>query len=81
MSGFASRNGEEGGDPLLPPLALADMIAGLYGSNALLMALRSRSTSGKGQVIDLALLDAMTFSIRTRSFRLPALAEAKASCG
>jgi len=60
MSGFASRNGEEGGDPLLPPLALADMIAGLYGSNALLMALRSRSTSGKGQVIDLALLDAMT---------------------
>ncbi|EPX85233.1 CaiB/BaiF CoA transferase family protein [Salipiger mucosus] len=60
MSGFASRNGEEGGDPLLPPLALADMIAGLYGSNAILMSLRSRETTGRGQVVDLGLLDAMT---------------------
>ncbi|SFP83659.1 CaiB/BaiF CoA transferase family protein [Tranquillimonas alkanivorans] len=59
MSGFAHRNGEEGGDPLLPPLALADMIAGLYGSNALLMALRSREQTGLGQVVDLSLLEAM----------------------
>ena len=44
---------------LLPPLALADMISGLYGSNAILMALRARNASGKGQIIDLALLDAM----------------------
>ena len=60
MSGFASRNGEEGGDPLLPPLALADMIAGLYGANAVMMALRARDASGRGQIVDLALLDAMT---------------------
>lgn len=60
MSGFASRNGEAGGGPLLPPLALADMIAGLYGANAVQMALRVRDATGRGQVIDLALLDAMT---------------------
>lgn len=60
MSGFASRNGEEGGDPLLPPLALADMIAGIYGSNAVLMSLRAREATGRGQVVDLGLLDAMT---------------------
>ena len=67
MSGFAHRNGEQSGGPLLPPLALADMIAGLYGSNAVLMALRVRdsaSTSanqsqGAGQIIDLSLLEAM----------------------
>ncbi|GAA4217084.1 crotonobetainyl-CoA:carnitine CoA-transferase CaiB-like acyl-CoA transferase [Sagittula marina] len=59
MSGFAHRNGEEGGDPLLPPLALADMIAGLYGSNAIMMALRSREQTGRGQVVDLSLLEAM----------------------
>lgn len=59
MSGFAHRNGEEGGDPLLPPLALADMISGLYGANAVMMALRARDHGGAGQVIDLSLLDAM----------------------
>ena len=60
MSGFASRNGEADGGPLLPPLALADMIAGLYGSNAVMMALRARDVSGKGQVIDLSLLEAIS---------------------
>ena len=59
MSGFAARTGEPGGGPLLPPLALADMIAGLYGSNAIMMALRHRDQTGTGQVVDLALLDAM----------------------
>ena len=59
MSGFAHRNGEAGGGPLLPPLALADMISGLYGSNAILMALRSRDTTGAGQMIDLSLLDSI----------------------
>ena len=40
MSGFASKNGFADRPPVLPPLALADMIAGLYGSNAVLIALR-----------------------------------------
>lgn len=59
MSGFAHRNGEAGGGPLLPPLALADMIAGLYGANAVMMALRSRDATGHGQTVDLSLLEAM----------------------
>lgn len=59
MSGFAQRNGEAGGDPLLPPLALADMISGLYGANAVMIALRVRDQQGRGQIIDLSLLDAM----------------------
>lgn len=59
MSGFAHRNGEPDGDPLLPPLALADMISGLYGANAVMMALRSRDGDGRGQIIDLSLLESM----------------------
>jgi crotonobetainyl-CoA:carnitine CoA-transferase CaiB-like acyl-CoA transferase len=47
---------------VLPPLALADMIAGLYGANAVLIALREVERGGKGQVIDLPLLDPI-FSI------------------
>ncbi|WP_458792857.1 CaiB/BaiF CoA transferase family protein [Yoonia sp. MH D7] len=60
MSGFAARNGPAGGEPLLPPLALADMVAGLYGANAVSMALRARDAGQGGQAIDLSLLDAMT---------------------
>ena len=59
MSGFAQRNGEMDGGPLLPPLALADMISGIYGSNAVMIALRARDETGRGQVVDLSLLDAM----------------------
>ncbi len=58
MSGFAHRNGFVDREPVLPPLALADMIAGIYGSSAVLTALfaRERGTA-RGQVIDLSLLE------------------------
>ena len=39
MSGFAAMTGEEKQAPLLPPLALADMVAGLTGFGAILMAI------------------------------------------
>jgi crotonobetainyl-CoA:carnitine CoA-transferase CaiB-like acyl-CoA transferase len=58
ISTFAGKNGYPDRPPLLPPLALADMIAGLYGFGATLVALRARDANGgKGQVVDLPLLD------------------------
>jgi crotonobetainyl-CoA:carnitine CoA-transferase CaiB-like acyl-CoA transferase len=58
LSGFASRNGFPDREPLLPPLALADMIAGLYGAMATMIALREvEAKGGRGQVIDLSLLE------------------------
>ncbi len=58
MSGFAARTGFPDREPVLPPLALADMIAGLQGSMAVMMALRSRDRGkSRGQVIDLSLLE------------------------
>jgi len=57
MSGFAAKNGFPDRPPVLPPLALADMVAGLYGAYATMIALREVEKGGRGQVIDLPLLD------------------------
>jgi crotonobetainyl-CoA:carnitine CoA-transferase CaiB-like acyl-CoA transferase len=60
MSGFAAKTGFADREPVLPPTALADMIAGLYGMASVMTALREIEVkSGKGQVIDLSLLEAM----------------------
>ena len=58
MSGFAAMTGEEKQAPLLPPLALADMVAGLTGFGAILMAiLASKKNNIGGQIIDLSLFE------------------------
>jgi crotonobetainyl-CoA:carnitine CoA-transferase CaiB-like acyl-CoA transferase len=57
MSGFAAMNGYPDRPPVLPPLALADMIAGLYGAFAVVTAIRAIEHGGTGQVIDLPLFD------------------------
>jgi formyl-CoA transferase len=60
MSGFASFNGFADREPVLPPMYLADTVAGLYGAAAAMIALREvEKNGGRGQVIDLPLLDPM----------------------
>jgi crotonobetainyl-CoA:carnitine CoA-transferase CaiB-like acyl-CoA transferase len=73
MSGFAAMNGFADREPVLPPIYLADMTAGLYGAIGVLAALRAvENGSGSGQVIDVSLLDSV-FSIlgpQAANFRL-----------
>ncbi|MFK0300340.1 CaiB/BaiF CoA transferase family protein [Brevundimonas sp. NPDC090276] len=58
MSGFAAINGFDDREPVLPPMYLADGVAGSYGASAALLALReAERPGGKGQVIDLPLYD------------------------
>ncbi|HUZ02177.1 MAG TPA: CoA transferase [Thermomicrobiaceae bacterium] len=58
MSGFAHITGEPDGPPTLPPFALADGIAALAGTSAVAFALFHRDArGGKGQVIDLAIIE------------------------
>src|SRR5690606_40856166 len=58
MSGYAYRTGFPDREPVLPPLALADMIAGLYGASAVTTALLAREKGrAEGQIIDLSLLE------------------------
>ena len=58
MSGFASMNGFADREPVLPPMYLADSVAGLHGASAAMIALReAERKGGAGQVIDLPLLE------------------------
>jgi crotonobetainyl-CoA:carnitine CoA-transferase CaiB-like acyl-CoA transferase len=58
ISGFAAINGFPDREPVLPPMYLADGIAGIYGATAAMIALREVEVrGGHGQVIDLPLLD------------------------
>lgn len=58
MSGFASMTGWPDKPPLLPPLALADMVAGLAGFGGVVSAVVARQNGmAKGQVIDLSLFE------------------------
>jgi len=57
MSGFAAMTGTAEGPPTLPPVPLGDMSAALYGVGAAMIALYHRGQRGKGQVIDLSLLE------------------------
>ena len=55
LSGFAAINGEPGGQPLLPPIALTDEVAGLVAAFATMVAVHS----GVGQVVDVNLIESM----------------------
>ena len=63
FSGFASITGLADGPPTLPPFGLADGVAALAGTSAVMMALYWRDArGGRGQVIDLSLYEPL-FSI------------------
>jgi crotonobetainyl-CoA:carnitine CoA-transferase CaiB-like acyl-CoA transferase len=57
MGGMMSITGESGGEPQRAGVPIADIITGMYASIAICAALAHRATSGKGQHLDLALLD------------------------
>ncbi|MCZ2859111.1 CaiB/BaiF CoA transferase family protein [Blastococcus sp. VKM Ac-2987] len=57
MSGFAAITGEPDGPPTLPPFGLADGISALAAAFATMTALRARDTTGRGQVVDLAIIE------------------------
>jgi crotonobetainyl-CoA:carnitine CoA-transferase CaiB-like acyl-CoA transferase len=57
MSVTGERDDRPGGGPQKVGIAISDILTGLYATIGILGALRERETSGKGQHIDLALLD------------------------
>jgi crotonobetainyl-CoA:carnitine CoA-transferase CaiB-like acyl-CoA transferase len=60
MSVTGHADGEPGGGPLRVGVAMADIMSGMYATVAVLAALAERNQSGRGQHIDLALLDVQT---------------------
>ena len=57
MSGFMSITGEPDGQPQRAGVAITDLFTGLYSVSAILSAVYQRERTGKGQHIDMALLD------------------------
>ncbi|MFQ5382085.1 MAG: CaiB/BaiF CoA transferase family protein [Dehalococcoidia bacterium] len=57
MGGVMSITGEPGGGPVRPGVSYGDITAGLYTAVGILAALHERSRSGRGQEIDISMLD------------------------
>ncbi len=57
MSGFAAITGEPDGPPTLPPFGLADGIAALAAATATMFALQARQVTGRGQIVDMAIIE------------------------
>lgn len=56
-SATMSLTGEPGGDPMRFPTPMADMTTGLYATIGILAALQARAQTGRGQLLDLSLLE------------------------
>jgi len=59
MSGFMSITGERDGRPLSAGASIADMFAGLHAAIGMLAMLLNRERTGKGQHLDISMLEAM----------------------
>jgi crotonobetainyl-CoA:carnitine CoA-transferase CaiB-like acyl-CoA transferase len=60
MSGLMSITGQPDGEPQRAGVAVTDLFSGLYAVIGILAALRERDRTGRGQHLDIALLDCAT---------------------
>lgn len=67
MSGLMSITGEPDGEPQKVGVAITDIMTGLYGAIGILAAVEQRHTTGKGQHIDMALLDCAVSSLANQA--------------
>ncbi|MDX1606251.1 MAG: CaiB/BaiF CoA-transferase family protein [Candidatus Competibacterales bacterium] len=59
IGGFRHVNGFPDGPPVRPNLSMGDTLAGLHAALGILLALQARHRSGTGQVVDVALYEAV----------------------
>jgi crotonobetainyl-CoA:carnitine CoA-transferase CaiB-like acyl-CoA transferase len=81
MSGYAHLNGFPDKPPALPPLAMADMVAGVYGAAGVLTALRTAERTGVGQVVDLSLFEPIFSFIASEAAKYRVTGEATMRAG
>ena len=57
MGGVMSLTGEPEGEPMKVGVSIADLMAGMYAGTSILAAVRHQMLTGKGQHIDISMLD------------------------
>jgi crotonobetainyl-CoA:carnitine CoA-transferase CaiB-like acyl-CoA transferase len=67
MSVTGVPDGEPGAGPVKVGVAVSDLITGLYAANAITAALIERERSGRGEYIDLALLDTQVAALANQA--------------
>lgn len=70
MGGLMSITGEPGGPPIKVGIAVADIAGGMFAAYGIMIALFSRQLTGKGQLVDVSLLDSQVawLTYRAESF-------------
>ncbi|MEE6209930.1 CoA transferase [Salarchaeum sp. III] len=82
MSGFAYLNGFEDRPPLLPPTGLADSVAAMFSTFAVMFALWEREVNGgTGQVIDTSLVEPIFSILGPQPLRYDQLDEVEERAG
>lgn len=82
MSGFAHLTGEPDGPPTLPPFMLADGVAGLAATYAVMMALYHRDVhGGGGQLVDVNLIEPLARLLESATLAYDQLGVVKARAG
>jgi len=82
MSGFAYLNGRPDREPLLPPTGLADGVAAMFSTMAIMFALHHREVNGgSGQYIDTSLIEPIFSLLGPQPLRYQQLDEVEQRTG
>ena len=81
MGGMMSVTGEADGQPMKIGVALADVLTGLYASNAIQAALIHQMKTGQGQYIDMALLDVQVATLANQAMNYLATGQSPVRLG
>ncbi|MCZ8334190.1 MAG: CaiB/BaiF CoA-transferase family protein [Rhodobacteraceae bacterium] len=81
MAGLMSVTGEADGQPQKVGVAVTDVFTGVYAATAILAALIQRGVTGKGQQIDMALMDVATAIMANQNMNFLATGKAPAKMG
>ncbi len=79
--GLMSLTGASDGEPMKVGVAVVDVMTGLYSANAILAALLAKAHTGKGQHIDIALLDVQVATLANQGMNYLATGESPQRLG
>jgi crotonobetainyl-CoA:carnitine CoA-transferase CaiB-like acyl-CoA transferase len=69
MGGLMSVTGQQGDGPMRVGIPIADLCAGIFAAQGILVALLERETSGKGQFLHTSLLESMVYMLDFQTSR------------